>query len=57
MKRYTYKQLTNMRAVELDTVAMYYGLSEYELVNMRNSEIISYVLNKQAKTAVLAPQN
>ncbi len=47
-KRYTYRQLAAMSARELDNVAMHYGLVPAQLQGMRNNEIITFIIRKQA---------
>lgn len=47
-KRYTYRQLAAMSARELDSIALEKGLNPEVLKGMRNNEIITFIIRKQA---------
>ena len=46
--RYTYRQLAAMSARELDSIALEKGLNPEVLKGMRNNEIITFIIRKQA---------
>lgn len=46
--RYTYRELAAMSASELDRLAQAHGLEPERMAQMRNSEIITHIIRKQA---------